>query len=226
MRRSEPSHDSDWVGEGNTSHHWNTKTPTFTSGPRRVAPDDPWQGGNYPVPKPTYSTPEELDQKSDRADKTPYTLQSPAFKIHHDDDEMRSLKERMDRQEDLMDKMMHEIISLRQELKSNASHTAGPEKYRVNDYSSRDAGPGTLSGRKDAREGVPFAATQANQGRDYSESVRSCEAVEIQPKRSSGESPGAKFVAEFSELFELDSGQHALLASIMDRNLCHNPRRI
>ena len=65
---------------------------------------------------------------------------------------------------------------------------------------------------------------QANQARDYVESARLFEASEIHPKRISVESPGAKFVAEFSELFELDSGQHTLLASIIDGSACHSQR--
>jgi hypothetical protein len=200
------------------------KTPKSTAGPRRVALSDTPQGKVYSVPQPTYWAPDELDRKSEGAEKTPCPLQSPEFKVYRDDDDdIRALKARMDRQEDLMQKMMHEISSLRQELQNNASNTTEPESIRKNENMTRDGvDPAPLFGRRDVREGAPYTTAHANQVRDYAEPVRSFEPVEMKPKRVSEASPGATFVAEFSELFELDSGQHALLASIMDRNTIHN----
>ena len=226
MRRSEQTHESDFEWKGNIGNHWKMKTPKSTAGPRLVAIDDTWQGSINSVPKPTYWTPDESDQKSRRVDETPCPLQSPAFIVHNDDDgDIRSLKARMDRQEDLMEKMMHEITSLRRELTGKTSNMTEPGKIGMKENLTQDGlDPGTVFGKKDAREGVPFAATQVNQGRDYMESARSFEPVEIHPKRVLVESPGAKFVAEFSEIFELDIGQHALLASIIDQSVCHNQR--
>lgn len=225
MRRSEPTHDADWQWKGDTSSHWSMKTPKSNAGPRRVALGDTPQGNIYSVPQPTYWAPDELDRKSEGAEKTPCPLQSPEFKVHDDDDNMRFLKARMDRQEDLMQKMMQEITSLRQELKSYTSNTTVPEAIRTNENTTQGGvDPGTLFGKQYAREGTPFTSTHANQVRDYGDPVRSFDAVEMKPKRVSVESPGTTFVAEFSELFELDSGQHALLASIMDRSVLHNQR--
>ena len=227
MRRSESTQVSDWEWKGNTGNHWKMKTPKSTAVPRRVAIDDTWQGSINNVPKPTYWTPDELDRKFERADKTPCPVQSPAFNAKRDDVEIQMLKTRMDRQEDLMGKMMQEIISLRRELKSNASKLTEPGGNRMKENLAQegvDPGSSTLSGRRGTREEVPLAAMQVNQVRDYVESVRSFEAPEVQPKRISVESPGTKFVAEFSELFELDSGQHALLASIIDRSAFHKQR--
>lgn len=225
MRRSEPTHDADWQWKGDTSSHWSMKTPKSNAGPRRVALGDTPQGNIYSVPQPTYWAPDELDRKSEGAEKTPCPLQSPEFKVHQDDDDIRSLKARMDRQEDLMQKMMHEITSLREELKSYTSNPTESEAIRTNENTTRDGvDPGTLFGKRHVREGAPFTPTRANQSRDYGEPVRSFDDVEVKHKRVSLESPGATFVAEFSELFELDSGQHALLASIMDRTALHNQR--
>ena len=211
MRRAATNDDSDWETTGNSS--WKTPKVASTK-PRRVTLDEPWESNIYSVPRPTHRSPEEMDPRSERAEKTPNPLQSPPFQVQND--EVQLLKERMDRQEDLMEKMTNEITSLRRELKEKESN-------KVEWGSTRKTECG---GGRGVGEGVPFATTQANREQTWRDpvSVRSSEAADMGPRRTSFGSPGAKFVAEFSELIELDRGQHELLASIMDQSLSRNQR--
>jgi hypothetical protein len=216
MRRSTRNDDDEWEMTGKDD----LKTPTI-SRPRRVTLSDPWQSNSYSVPRPTQWTPEEMDQKSQRAEKTPNPIQSPPFQVRQND-EVRSLKERMDRQEALMETILEELTSLRRELKRNESvkREQETETRRASENERTELRGGVMFEGSAMGKQTPFSSTDGNRERAKGEPVRSPEATDIRSRRHlSIGSPGAKFVAEFSELFELDSGQHALLASIMDRSL-------
>lgn len=217
MRRS-TRNDDEWELTGNDD----LKTPKIAR-LRRVTLSDPWQSSSYSVPRPTQWTPEEMDQKSERAEKTPNPIQSPPFQVQND--EVRSLKERMDRQEALMETMLQELSSLRRALKENESLKREQETdtIRATENNGTAFRGGSMFEGSNEFQRMPFSSTHGNRERVKTEPVRSPEATDIRSRKHfSMGSPGAKFVAEFSELFELDSGQHALLASIMDRSLSRN----
>jgi hypothetical protein len=219
MRRSTKTDDHAWAMTGNDD----LKTPKIAR-LRRVTLSDPWQSNNYSVPRPTQWSPEEMDQGSERAEKTPNPIQSPPFQVQND--EVRSLKERMDRQEALLEKMMQEITTLRRELRKNESSKTEQETETRRETERGEAGlrgVGLTFEGSSMSKGMPFSSTHGNCERVKSEPARSPEATDIRSRKHiSIGSPGAIFVAEFSELFELDSGQHILLASIMDQSLSRN----
>jgi hypothetical protein len=235
MNRSELQNVSDWKSKENTTSKRckapkSIGTTTETGNPRRVTLEEPCQNSTSSIPKRSSWTPDEMERRSDRSEMTtPNHLQSPAFSVHQYD-EMRLLKERMDRQELLMQKMMHEIVSLRQELNSSALNSTESERKKEHtDYSfphSREDTPRRLFGRTYEVDNTPRMTTGENLAYDLCDLPQSLEPNKVPPALVSQESPGAKFVAEFSELIELETGQHALLASILDRNLYHRQATI
>jgi hypothetical protein len=156
--------------------------------PRRVTADESpsCEGGL----KPSLWTPEENGESP--IDKTPHQLQSPEFNVQSI--EIRALKERVDRQDDILETMLREIMSLRRELSMFRPKTDSEELGKTED---------------------PFHSSSLSHSEvnlnDFNENIRKrCKPIA---------SPGTQFVAEFSKIFELESGQHTLLASILDQSL-------
>jgi hypothetical protein len=124
----------------------------------------------------------------------------------------------MDRQEDMMIKMMSEITLLRRQLLDRNS-SAEPLKK---------AEEGATANVPKVGEKFEFNYRQSvsshseGLGIDWNVENMYCPRANTTTGRPGVGTAGAEFVAEFSEFIELEAGQHELLASIMDRHLSLN----
>lgn len=259
MRRTHDDWETTATSNSNT---WRTPRASVRERTRRVTLEEPWESDLYTVPRPTRWTPEAatMNQRPDTAAKTPNPLQSPHFEVNensnHDYDqknnndennnnnngEMKYLRERMDRQDALMERMMNELTLLRRELRerdSDSIQDSGAARKTLdsnNDEENNGRVPQSrpTTNRERSVHIRPEGRTVRPQSQNTNDSRE--QAAFIHPEGRTARPPppprteashrpvvmasaGAQFVAEFSELIELDTGQHELLASIMNQQL-------
>jgi hypothetical protein len=192
MQRSESAENvlSDESTRGGTKYDWVTPMA-----PRRVTVDE---NPSYGDLKPSLWTPEETRESP--IDKTPNQLQSPEFQVQSI--EIRELKERLDRQDDILETMLREMMSLRREMSLFRS------KNDKQDVEDRRKSEDLLHSSLNHAE-IHLSHEQTLNDFNIGTRKKYCPAV----------SSGTQFVAEFSQLFELEHGQHTLLASILDRSV-------
>mmetsp|Transcript_10606 Transcript_10606/g.17561 ORF Transcript_10606/g.17561 Transcript_10606/m.17561 type:complete len:243 (+) Transcript_10606:97-825(+) len=215
--------DDEWettTSSRTASNNW--RTPIVAGRerrPRRVTIDEePWQSNLYSVPRPTRWTPE-ATMRSEPVEKTPNQLQSPEFRVNNN--EVQYLNERMDRQEELMEKMMNEISLLRLELKDKEADKAERATRKAPE-------PCNIGANTTTTGGVPFRSNHDNrERRGHVRPERFAPPPRTESRQTlSTTTAGAQFVAEFSELIELDNGQHELLASIMNQSMGTGSRNV
>jgi hypothetical protein len=222
MRRT---HD-EWETTGGS----NWRTPRGGAGrPRMVTLEEPWQSNLYSIPRPTRWTPEAAAAMDDHrtrdyVDRTPHPLQSPPFRVNASNDEIQYLKERMHRQEDMMEKMMNEITLLRLELKEKKEKSSKERADTTKPPDADDIGAGSQPSHHTASRPAPPNNEEARQRERSFPETRTVPLHTESRYRGTKGSVGAHFVAEISEFIELDNGQHELLASIIDEQASRRSR--